>query len=110
MQLELRRVAPLRAANVLALLYAISMLVFAIPAFAIFSLMPEATTSDPEQSKQAFTAFRWFILVAYPMFGLVFGWFGGLVGASLYNAIAPRIGGLLFEYLPSQQPPGAPAA
>lgn len=85
------------------------MLLFSIPAVAIFSLMPEATPADPQQSRQAFTAFRWFILVAYPLFGLVFGWLGGLVAASLYNAIAPRIGGLLFDYLP-QQPPGAPAA
>lgn len=108
MKLELRRVAPIRAANILALFYAGTMLLFSVPIFAGFSLIPEPAASDPQQAKAVFSALRW-VLVIYPVFGLIFGWVGGWVGAHLYNFIAGRIGGLQFEYL-SASSSGAPAA
>ena len=102
MQLELHRIAPVRAANVLALLYAFSMVLFAVPAFALFSVLPEPPSSDPQQHKLALSTFRWFLL-AYPVLGLAFGWAAGLVGANVYNFIAPRVGGLRLEFLTTQQ-------
>jgi hypothetical protein len=109
MQLELRRVSPIRAANIVALLYGISMLVFAVPMFAVFSLVPEPPAADPQQPPMALSTFRW-LLLAYPVFGLVFGWFGGLVGSYLYNAIAARLGGFKVEFTSIDSPSTAPAA
>jgi hypothetical protein len=95
MQLELRRVSPIRAANTLALLYALSMLIFMVPFFVIFSLVPEPTNANL-QAPYMFPTFRW-LLVAQPVFGLVFGWFSGLIGSYIYNLIATRLGGLQIE-------------
>jgi hypothetical protein len=108
LKLELRRVAPIRAANILALFYAATMLLFSVPVFVGFSLIPGPATSDPQQPQAIFSAFRW-VLVIYPVFGLIFGWVGGWVGAHLYNFIAGRIGGLQFECL-SPSTPSTPAA
>jgi hypothetical protein len=108
-QLELRRVSPLRAANIVAILYAVSMLIVAIPMFAVFSLLPEASTVDPQKQQLAWSTFRW-ILLAYPVFGLIFGWFGGLIGSCLYNAIAGTLGGFQLEYLSTGNPSQSPVA
>ena len=47
MQLELHRIAPVRAANVLALLYAFSMVLFAVPAFVTLLGSSRATPVGP---------------------------------------------------------------
>jgi len=106
-QLELRRIAPLRAANIVALLYALSMLIFAVPMFIIFSVIPGPSGADPQQQQFAFSSFRW-LLLGYPVFGLVFGWFGGLIASYLYNLIAARLGGFRLEYLSAGTPPTLP--
>jgi hypothetical protein len=96
MQVELRRVEPVRAANVLALLYALSFMIVAIPMFFIFSMIPDMAGTTGEGGAMQFSNFRWF-LIAYPIMGLVFGWLQGLIGAFLYNIIASRTGGFQFE-------------
>ena len=101
MHLELHHIAPLRAANVISLLYGLSMVLFAVPMFLLLAVLPDPSTTDPQQARLALANFRWFLL-AYPVFGLVFGWLAGLVGAQLYNLIAPQIGGLCFEFESTQ--------
>lgn len=96
MHLELRRVAPLRAANICALLYAAMMLAFALPMFAMFSAMPMPPFEEGEPNPFPFGLFR-FLLIIYPLMGAVFGWFGGLIGAWVYNQVAKMLGGMLFE-------------
>jgi hypothetical protein len=108
MKLELRHVAPVRAANVVSLLDALSMLVVAVPMFALFSLLPEPTAPSSQQPQVAFSVFRW-VFVAYPVLGLVFGWIAGLAGAFLYNLVAARVGGLRLAFL-SWGPPAEPPA
>lgn len=108
MQVELRRVSPLRAANVVALLYALSMLLMIVPMFVAMSLVPEPSVAGAQQQLPLST-FRW-LLVLYPAFGLVFGWLAGLVGSWLYNLIAGRLGGFELDLLTTGAAPGAPAA
>ena len=109
MQLELRRITPLRAANIVALLYALSMLIMAIPMFIFFSLAPEPSSADPQQQQLSLSFFRW-LLLAYPIFGLIFGWFTGLIGSWLYNLIAARLGGFQLEYDSREEPSAFSAA
>lgn len=109
MQVELRRVSPLRAANVVALLYALSMLLMIVPMFVVMSLAPDPAAANPEQQALSLSAFRWLLLL-YPVFGLVFGWIAGLVGSWLYNGIAGRLGGFELDLLTRSPAPGAPAA
>jgi hypothetical protein len=108
LQLELRRVTPIRAANIVALLYGISMLLFTVPMFAVVSLVPEPPVTNPQQPF-SLSSFRWLLLIGYPFFGLVFGWFSGLVGSYLYNAIAARLGGFEVEFA-SISPSATPSA
>lgn len=107
MQLELRHVGPIRAANIVALLYALSMLIFAIPMFVLFTFMPGPSSPNAQQQQIAFSVFRW-VVVAYPFFGLVFGWFAGLIGSFIYNLIAARLGGFQLEYRSLEGPSGTP--
>jgi len=100
--LELRHIAPIRAANVISLLYAASLLLISVPMFILFSVLPEPVSPNPQNPQIAFSTFRW-IFVAYPVFGLIFGWLGGLIVSFLYNLIAARIGGLQLEYDSSTQ-------
>ena len=109
MKLELRNVAPMRAANVVAILYGASMLIFTIPMLLIFSVLPEPTAPGAQAGQIPFSTLRW-LFVAYPVLGLVFGWFMGLIGAYLYNLIAGRIGGFELDYRPLDRESSQPAA
>lgn len=98
MRLELQRVAPLRAANVMAIVYAALMAVMVIPMFLMMSVMPTPDGADPRDAQATFSALRWFVL-AYPLMGAVMGWLGGLTGAWVYNQVAFYFGGLRLEFL-----------
>jgi hypothetical protein len=104
-QVELRRVEPVRAANILAVLYGLSFLLVALPMVFIFSMIPDMTGTTGEGEALPFSTMKWFVL-AYPIFGLVFGWLQGLIGAFLYNVIASRIGGFQLD-LPAVTAPTA---
>jgi hypothetical protein len=111
MKLELRRVAPLRAANVLALLYLLLTVVMAGIMLLLAPWVPMGPPAPNQPDPEAVRAmFRW-MAFAYPVFGTVFGWLGGLVGAFLYNLVARAVGGLELELETSPSPPpGAPSA
>jgi hypothetical protein len=96
--LELRHVAPLRAANVLAILQAAMMALFSIPMLLMFSTMPMPDGPEAQGMGPPFAAFRWLIL-AYPILGAIVGWIAGLVGAFVYNLVAAYFGGLRLEFL-----------
>jgi hypothetical protein len=102
MQVELRRVEPVRAANVLAVLYALTFLIVALPMFFIFSMLPDMAGTTGE-GDVAISSMKWFV-VAYPIFGLIFGWLQGLIGAAVYNLIAGRIGGFQLDLPPVAAP------
>jgi hypothetical protein len=108
MQVELRRVAPVRAANVVALVSAISAALFALvllPFVWLFPFPPPPSGADPQPVDYAFRS----LILLYPVLGLVFGWFYGLVGAFVYNLIARWTGGLSLTFtggaLDAETPP-----
>lgn len=96
MKHELVRVTPVRAANVVSILYALMMLVFAVMTFAGLHWMPGPGSLSPEQHELARANMRG-MLVLYPLLGLVLGWIGAYLGAHLYNAVAARLGGIELE-------------
>ncbi len=81
MQFELTRVAPLQAANVMALVYGLVMLavvLIMLPFLLIFLLIgATAGGEDPAAFLGGAIGFA-VVLVAYPVMGLVFGWIGGI--------------------------------
>ncbi len=111
MQFELTRVAPLQAANVMALVYGLVMLavvLIMLPFLLIFLLIgATAGGEDPAAFLGGAIGFA-VVLVAYPVMGLVFGWIGGLLGAWIYNLIAGWIGGIRYTVRDLDAPP-APA-
>jgi hypothetical protein len=62
--------------------------------------VPVDPKADPQQQEAIRAMFRW-MLIAYPVLGAVSGWIFSLIGAALYNVLAPRIGGFAFETEPS---------
>jgi len=95
MRYELKRMDPLRTANVMAILYGLMMGAFALIALPFFTLAafvsPSGEFGDPGP---VFLV----ILLLYPVLGVVMGWVGGLLTSAIYNFIIIRLtGGLLFE-------------
>ena len=96
MSLEIRRIAPLRAANVVAVFYFITFLVFSVVMFVTMGFQTPPANLDEAQRANYQQTMRWFML-AYPFLGAIFGWIFTALSAGLYNFLAPRLGGLLFE-------------
>ncbi|NNE09660.1 MAG: hypothetical protein HKN20_13955 [Gemmatimonadetes bacterium] len=97
MKRELKRVEPMRTANVAALVYALLMSVFALIALPFFLLA--AIFSQAGGGGGAPEAmFPFLLVVAYPFFGLVMGWITGLITSFIYNFVVRWSGGLLFEF------------
>jgi hypothetical protein len=95
MKHELRRVHPLRAANVGALVYGLVMGVLALIAFPFLLLF--AMFAPPGASGAGGIGFAVFFILLYPVMGLVMGWISGLLTSAVYNFIVRWTGGLLFE-------------
>lgn len=100
---EIRRIAPVRAGNIVAVLYALMMAAMTLIMFPIFSLvpMPEPQPGQPDPAS-AFRMMRWLLLL-YPLFGLISGWFFGCLGAVVYNFVQRWTGGLLLEIEPQER-------
>ena len=103
MKKELKRIDPLRTANVGALVYGLMMTVFMVlfsPLFLIAALLaPTEEGFGP--------VLMLVMLVVYPIMGFVMGWISGLLGAAIYNLVIRLTGGLIFEFEDVQ--PRAPA-
>ena len=94
----IRRVAPIRAANTLAVLYGVMMTAMALLMYPVFNMAPMPTPEDGQaEAADAFNQiFRWMI-ISYPVLGLVMGWITGLLGAATYNLTQRLTGGLVIE-------------
>ena len=90
---ELKRIDPLRAANVGALVYGIVTAVFMLIFSPIFLLI--ALFAPPEEGFGIGMAIA--VMLLYPIFGLVFGWLGGMLGAFVYNLVVRWTGGVRLE-------------
>jgi uncharacterized membrane protein YdjX (TVP38/TMEM64 family) len=90
---ELRRVEPLRAANVAGVVYAVltaALVIVVLPFFlAVSALLP----SSDELAPGAIVL----VLLFYPVLGAVMGWICGLLTAVIYNVIVRWTGGLQLE-------------
>jgi hypothetical protein len=95
MRFELKRVEPLRAANISALIYALLMAAFAV-LFAPFLLLGFWLAPGGEYNPMGLGA-GVFLLFAYPVMGLVMGWVSGLLSSSAFNLIVGFTGGLVFH-------------
>ena len=86
---ELRRIEPLRAANVSAVVYGIMTAIFMV-IFLPILLLGVLFSGEPRQ------AFMLILFLFYPVLGVIMGWLSGLIGAAIYNFIIRWTGGLLF--------------
>ena len=93
---ELKRVDPMRAANVGALLYGLMMAAFSLIVVPFLMLLAMFTPAD-EPGAIGFL-FPLMFLFLYPVMGLVMGWISGLLASAIYNFIIRWTGGLLFEF------------
>lgn len=104
--MELRHIDPLRAANVIALVYGLLLGIFALVALAFILI---ATVIAPSNELGAAgPAVAVLIVLAYPVLGLVMGWISGLLSAAIYNFVVRWSGGLLFDL--DEAPGGRTAA
>ena len=97
---QIVRIALLHAANIVGALYLVLFGAFALPFAPFTGSMPVDPKADPQRQESIRTMFR-SMLIAYPLIGAVSGWSFALVGAAIYNVLAPRIGGLAFGTQPS---------
>jgi hypothetical protein len=96
MKMELKRIEPLRAANIAALVQGLLMCVFALLFFPFFLLM---AIFMPEGEGGVFgIVFGFVMLIVYPIMGVILGWITGLVGSAIYNFIIRLSGGLLLHF------------
>lgn len=96
MRQELKRVDPLRAANIGALVYGLLTGAFALvflPFFLLASIL-----APSEGMGIAGPALVILMLVAYPVMGVVMGWISGLLTSAIYNVVIRWSGGLLLEF------------
>jgi hypothetical protein len=95
MRLELKRVEPMRAANIGALVYGIVMAVFAL-VFLPFLLLGFALA--PSGGNPGLATLPLIMLFMYPLMGLVMGWLSGLCTSWAYNVVIRFTGGLLVDF------------
>ena len=89
----LKRVAPLSAGKVLALVYGAMGLIF-IP---FFLLMSALTANLPPQQRGIFALIGTGMAIAMPVFYAVMGFLFGVIGAAIYNLVAKMVGGIEVE-------------
>jgi hypothetical protein len=102
---ELRRVDPLRAANILGLAYGMTMLFFAVLTAAFFlileAILEQEWWRDSPQPWALPLALT--VLIVFPATGLALGWLWGLSMSTAYNLVVRLTGGLLFKFTLHEQ-------
>ena len=96
---HLKRIAPLQAGKVFAILYGLMGLIF-VPLFALAAMFGAfAQPAQPGQvpSGAILGGMLLGIGILLPIFYAVMGFVLGLIGSALYNLIARFVGGLEFE-------------
>lgn len=88
MKIQIKRFPLHQNAKVFAVLMALRLLVFAVPAFIAFSFIP---TLEGQNAPPAV------MLLLFPTFYLVFGYLMISIGCALYNWVAKYMGGLEYE-------------
>jgi hypothetical protein len=90
-----KRIDPLRAANIGALVYGLLMTAFAVLFFPFFLVVGFLAPTD--DSLPAGPFFAVILLILYPVLGFVMGWISGLLSSAIYNLVIRWTGGLLVD-------------
>ena len=93
---EVRRVEPLRAANVAGVVYAILTAAMVIVVLPFFLLLSAFLPAGEEAAPGAIAL----VLLLYPILGAVMGWISGLLTAAIYNVVVRWTGGLQLDLHP----------
>ncbi len=96
MKHELRRIDPLRTANVGAVVYGLLMTVVAL--IVVPFILLAAVLAPPGEFGVGGAGFAVVLLVLYPVIGAVSGWVSGLLTSAIYNFVVRWTGGLLVEF------------
>ena len=93
MKVQISRFSPHQTAKVFAILMAVSSLLFAIPMFIAFSVIPPGVDArgNPVQAPPAFIA------LLFPVIYLVMGYVMVVIGCALYNFMSKYVGGIEYE-------------
>lgn len=89
----LKRIAPLQAGKILAILYGILGLLF-LP---VFLMIAAFGSTLPAQQRVGMMAMGFGMMIAMPVFYAVMGFVFGSLGALIYNQVAKWIGGFEVE-------------
>ena len=96
MRQELKRIDPLRAANIGALVYGLLTSAFALIFLPFFLL---ASILAPSGGRGVVGPFLVILMIViYPVLGVVMGWISGLLTSAIYNLVVRWSGGLLLEF------------
>jgi hypothetical protein len=88
MKIQISRLSPHQNAKVLSVLMAVGSLIFVVPMFLLFSLMP---VPEGQQRPPAI------ILLFFPIIYLVMGYVMISIGCALYNIVTRYVGGIEYE-------------
>ena len=93
----LRRIDPLSAAKMYAVISAVVLFVFALPMGCITSMVG-SLGSEYGDAGGFGAGLGFFMLILYPILGLIVGFISGFLMAWVYNLVADRIGGVELEF------------
>ena len=96
MKLELKRVDPVRAANIGAVVYGLLATIFALIFSPFFLLGLLLSPSSEAGFAGPFVGF--FFLILYPVMGVVMGWLTALLTCAIYNFVIRWTGGLVMDF------------
>lgn len=100
MKHELKNVNPLAAGKVMGLLYAAMMLLF-LPFCLLFIVIGIVSVANGSKDGYGMIGMGVFFFFSPLIYG-VLGFICGFVGALIYNLIAGKFGGLVFEAVPKE--------
>jgi hypothetical protein len=102
---ELRSIAPLRCANILAavsfVLYGALALMIAPFLVLIFAVLPKMTPVAQQALRPQAPPPLWLpllMVVVYPFLGAVMGWVMGALGSVTYNVVVRMTGGMVLQF------------
>lgn len=104
MVLELKRVDPLRTANILGLINGLMMIVFVLLFVPFLMVMVLATAANDSGMGGIGPLMMFFLMLFYPILGAITGWISGLLGAAIYNLIVRWTGGLRLTFEQTAEP------
>lgn len=97
MKIEIRTVAPVRLANIMAVVYGSLTTAFAIVLLPFFLLVTRLSP-EPRLGGTGSLFLSLIFLIAYPVMGVVMGWLMGLLGSAVYNLVVRWTGGVILEW------------